>query len=79
MWDEHQRIAAGKTISNARDYVGKFNLDTTLLVVKWVACSINNNNNNYGIYIAPYTLAALWRFTILQLKNILYKIINNNS
>ena len=28
----------------------------------------NNNNNNYGIYIAPYTLAALWRFTILQLK-----------
>ena len=39
MWDKHQRIAAGKTISNARDYVGKFNLDTTLLVVKWVACS----------------------------------------
>jgi len=27
----------------------------------------NNNNNNYDIYIAPYTLAALWRFTIVQL------------
>ena len=31
------------------------------------------NNNNYGIYIGPYTLAALWRFTILQL-NIVVKM-----
>ena len=30
--------------------------------------NFNNNNNNYGIYIAPYTLAALWHFTILLLK-----------
>ena len=32
-------------------------------------------DNNYGIYIAPYTLAALWRFTILQLRILCHVIV----